>query len=234
LTFDVASIKVAPPGGRSFGTKGGPGTPDPERITYTNLTLQGLLRDAYKVQQVIGPGWLEQERFDIIAKVPKGTKSPQVRQMLQTLLKERFRVVAHTESREFSVYELVVGKNGFKLKESAQDPKSAAGQPAEDGSAGFEIIDGKHVRATFSKEPIGILLAYLGGSEDRPVLDKTGLTGRYDFTLEYAPDGSPAEVSGSFPTFRSAIEQLGLKLQPSKAQLDVLIVESAERTPTPN
>src|SRR5947199_8073741 len=97
--FEVASVKVAPPrdgpGPRYAGTRGGPGTDDPGRISYTNLSLKNLLMNAWdmKTYQVTGPSWMELEyRYDIVAKVPEGATKEQVKLMLLSLLKERFKL----------------------------------------------------------------------------------------------------------------------------------------------
>ena len=134
LEFEVASVKPAAPqtGGRVFvGRQGGPGTPDPGRVTYTNVALKNLITMAYDVKpyQVTGPDWLETERFDIQAKLPQGATKEQANMMMQNLLAERFKLSFHKVTKEFPLYELVVGKNGPKLKASVEDPGAAAAVP---------------------------------------------------------------------------------------------------------
>jgi uncharacterized protein (TIGR03435 family) len=104
--------------------RGGPGTADPERMTWSGATLQALLISAYgvKTDQISGPGWLESERYDVEAKVPPGSTRPQSILMLQNLLADRFRLTLHKDTKEFSVYELTVAKDGPKLKPSPPDP----------------------------------------------------------------------------------------------------------------
>jgi len=131
LTFEVASIKPAAPmvaGRMTFGSRGGPGSADPGHLTYNNLSLKNLLVNAYGVKsyQVTGPAWLDSERFDIVAKIPEGTTKDQVKIMLQNLLKERFKLEVHHETKELPMYALVVGKNGPKMKESPEDPPAPA------------------------------------------------------------------------------------------------------------
>jgi uncharacterized protein (TIGR03435 family) len=131
-TFEVASVKPAEPqsaGMIRIRMSGGPGTPDPGQLTYTNVSLKNILMNAYAVKgyQLSGPKWLDSERFDIVAKVPMGTTKEQFRLMLQNLLAERFKLVLHHETKELPMYALVVGKRGAKLKESVDDDATPSG-----------------------------------------------------------------------------------------------------------
>jgi len=285
LTFEVASVKPAAPpesGGRMFmGGRGGPGTPDPGRITWTNATLKILLTIAYDVKnyQVNGPAWIDTERYDIIAKVPDGATKEQVNVMWQNLLKERFGMVLHHESKEFQVSELVVAKGGAKLKETELDPNAPplAPPPPPSGPPGPPKLDkngfpemngpglmimiqpgaagGPVAHMGARAQPISGLATMLGNQLNRPVVDKTGLTGKYDFNLEYTPDMNglpglpppppglagpapappPTEASAPGSNLAAAIEQqLGLRLVSGKAKLDVVVVDKAEKTPSEN
>lgn len=134
LTFEVASVKPAAPptpGRMQIMMRGGPGTSDPGQATFSNVTQRMLLAKAYGVQdyQISGPGWLDSERYEIVAKVPKGTTEEQFKVMLQNLLADRFKLTLHHETKDLPRYELVVAKNGPKLKE-------AAAALAGDGTAG--------------------------------------------------------------------------------------------------
>lgn len=281
LTFEVASVKPAAPpaadGRMFFGGRGGPGTPDPGQITWTNATLKTLLTIAYDVKnyQVNGPAWLDTERYDIIAKVPEGATKEQVNVMWQNLLRERFGMVVHHDSKEFQVDELQVAKGGSKLKETTLDPNAPPpppptgppGPPKLDKN-GFPEMNGPglmmliQVGATGGPvghmvaraQPLSQLVTTLGNQLNRPVVDKTGLTGKYDFNLEYTPDMSrmpppPLGLAGPGPApgapgdnasepgsnLAAAIQQqLGLRLVGSKAKLDVVVVDKAERVPTEN
>jgi len=131
--FVVASIKPAAPqtsGQFRVSMRGGPGTPDPGQLTYTNVALMNVLVNAYGVKeyQINGPKWLSSERFDITAKIPMGATKEQFKMMLQNLLAERFKLALHHETKELPLYALVVGKGGPKLKESVED--AAAPSPA--------------------------------------------------------------------------------------------------------
>lgn len=216
LEFEVASIKPwAPPsgggrGGMMMGMRGGPGSPDPGQIHYSGLPLKFLLANAYDVRpyQVNGPAWLDMERFDIVAKVPPGATKEQVRVMLQNLLADRFGVKLHHDSKESSVYEMVVDKNGPKFKPTTMPDE--AGAPKPDGPPpapgppkldknGFPQLDraglimmmnmgpnGPRSRMVAKGQTLEQLAQMLGNQLNRPVVDKSGLTGKYDFTLEFA------------------------------------------------
>jgi uncharacterized protein (TIGR03435 family) len=264
LAFEVASVKPSPPvppNGRAyFGpSHGGPGTTDPQQITWSYATMKNLLMTAYdvKVYQINGPQWMSAERYDVIAKVAAGATKEQVRVMWQNLLAERFGVVLHHESKDFKVEELVVAKGGPKFKETTMDVTGdigAAGPPTmKNGellSAGMvsTISPGStpKARTVARAQPIAPLAVMLTNQLDCPVLDKTGLTGRYDYTLEFSlrsslPPPSPGpethgdNASDPGPDITSALEQqLGLRLVSSRAKLDVLVIDKAEKSPTAN
>ena len=185
------------------------------------------LRDS----QVTGaPGWTDnlgrQQLFDIAARTP-GESTPtldQVRPMLQVLLADRFQLKFHREGKELLVYELVVGKNGPKLKESVTDGKPA-GEPL--------TISGSNIRANYVNKSIADLIAIIHRQVDRPIVDKTGLTGRYDFILEYTvnnPEVAPVNSPDADRSIFSALqEQLGLKLVAAKDSTEIFVIEHAER-----
>jgi len=298
-SFEVASIKPAAPmqpGRMMIGTRGGPGTSDPGQMTFTNNSLRDLIQNAYDVKsyQITGPSWIETERFDILAKVPKNTPKEQAKLMLQSLLADRFKLVLHHSSKELPMYALVVAKNGPKLKEAAPEP---APTPGEDAPGGPGISPGSG-RITVGKDgvpqfphgaPRGAMMMTMGGMNgtmhmgakaqtmarfaetlnmqvDRPIVDMTGLTGKYDIALEFAPDfgrmqtkmaamggggmmvqgsggegpgggpaASPDGPGAGGPTIFSALqEQLGLKLEPKKGPVDILVIDSANKVPTEN
>ena len=139
-SFEVASVKPAAPITGNFirvGMRGGPGTPDPGQITYTNVTVKNVLTIAYGVKsfQISGPGWLDSERYDIVAKLPRGATKAEFMVMLQNLLAERFKLTLHREKKELPMYALVVGKNGPKLKESVDGPAPKEGGPVDGPAA---------------------------------------------------------------------------------------------------
>ena len=271
LTFEVASVRpsapVPPSGGVYFGpARGGPGTPDPGQITWSYASMKAMLLTAYdaKNYQINGPAWLDTERYNVIAKVPAGATTEQVRAMWQNLLAERFGLTVHHEPKEFQVEELVIGKGGPKLKETSWDaaaplppgpPQRKNGELISPGvvSTIFPGVS-PHAHTVAKAQPISQLAVMLSNQLGRPVLDKTGLTGKYDFTLEYRidlsgyqlpppPPGAPGpaaatpgdSASDPGPDLAAAVQQqLGLGLVAGKAKLDVVVVDKADKVPTEN
>jgi uncharacterized protein (TIGR03435 family) len=262
-TFEVASVKpvvVPTTGGVYFGpARGGPGTSDPEQITWTYARLIDMLMTAYEVKtfQISGPSWMSSERYNVVAKVPEKSTKEQVNVMWQNLLAERFGVVLHHESKEFQVEELVVGKDGHKLKDTTVEDPNAEGPPKMENGVlkgpGFVTMirmgsGGPSAHTVAKAQNLSRLLVLVGNNVGRPVLDKTGLTGKYDFELEYTPNippgqllppgGAPAPAdTASEPGLNIADalqKQLGLRLIANKAKLDVLVIDNAEKAPTAN
>ncbi len=283
LQFDVASVKPAapqPPGRMMMGMRGGPGTPDPGQVTFTNMPLSRIIMNAYNVKsfQVSGPSWLDSERFDITAKIPQGATKEQFHAMLQNLLAERFKLKAHNEQKEVPIYALTVARGGLKIKESPKDAPAGAsdagsplpppppGPPAmgrdgvphmPPGGRGELVSIGPNgFRMQGAHETMATLADVLSNQLGRPVIDNTGLTAKYDYTLNFSPEGlpgmrglpmpmgapvgaAPASEGGheaeSGPSIFSAVqEQLGLKLESRKGPVDLIVVDSAEKTPTEN
>jgi uncharacterized protein (TIGR03435 family) len=287
--FEVASVKPAAPivGNRVMvGMRGGPGSSDPGQITYNNVTVKNLLMNAYGVKgfQISGPGWLDSERYDIVAKVPRGATKEQFMVMLQNLLTERFKLTLHRERKDLPMYALVVGKNGPKMKESVEDAAPKGGEPADGPAAvmgthtvdrdGFPVLSpaaagrtavslalmNGNVRMTASKQPMSGLAEDLSRQLDLPVVDMTGLTGKYDFTLYFSPEAlvgmrlgappapgpPPGEGGGGVPDasapdaqsnpsiFTALQEQLGLKLEQRKGPVDLLVIDHLEKVPVEN
>ena len=289
--FEVVSVKPAAPitGNRiSVMMRGGPGSPDPGQITYTNVTLKNVLMNAYGVKgfQISGPSWLDSERYDIVAKLPRGATKAQFMVMLQNLLAERFKLTLHREKKDLPMYALVVGKNGPKLKESVDEPAPKegdapkAGGPADGpvvmgrmamGKDGFPVLPpgaggrgstaimlmNGNARMTATKQSMAGLAEMLSGQLDLPVVDMTGLTGKYDYTLYFAPEGGlgmklgmlappPGEGGGGAPMasapdaqsspnlFSALQEQLGLKLEQRKGPVDLLVIDHLEKAPVEN
>jgi uncharacterized protein (TIGR03435 family) len=219
---------------------------------------------AYDVKnyQVNGPAWLDSERYDVVAKVPAGATKEQVNVMWQNLLAERFGVKLHREPKEFQVEELVIARGGSKLKETDWDPaaplppgppQSKNGELSSPGmvTAIMFSANGPNARTVARAQPLSKLTEMMTNQIRRPVLDKTGLNGKYDFKLEYTidlsgfplppgasgpPPAAPAAgASDPGPDLAAAVQQqLGLRLMPSKANLDVLVIDKAEKVPTDN
>lgn len=208
---------------------------------------------AYDVKeyQVKGPAWITTERYDVIAKVPSGATPEQVKIMWRSLLAERFGVILQHEPKDFKIEELVVGKGGPKLKETSLDPallldpgrpKMENDQLVRPGQVTFIGVNG-HAHTTAKGQSLSRLTTMLSNTLDRPVLDKTGLSGKYDFELDFkidmrpGPPGGPSssDIANEGPDLPAAVEQqLGLKLVAGQANLDVLVIDQAEKTPTAN
>lgn len=263
--FDAVSVKPAPPpdgrGGRRVGMSGGPGTKTPDRINFENIGLVGIIGKAYDVKyyQISGPSWFDSERYDIVANVPPGTTVEQFRVMLQDLLADRFHLKLHKETKEMSIYSLGIARNGPKLKKAMPDPPpdpndAADGAPMAGGGKMAKDADGYPIlrpgmtmaitstpAGSFArlanKEHMQWLVDMLAGQTRRPVVDATGLTEEYDFSLSWIPrppDAPPAEDAIGPDIFTALQQQLGLKLEPKKGPIEVLIVDRAEKVPTAN
>lgn len=255
--FEAAVVRrFAPgPGGFSVRTEGGPGTTDPTRLTLENLTLKRLLMMAYDLGEsaIEGPSWLDGERYQIQATIKPDATIPEVNEMLKNLLIERFNIAAHFQTKTGSHYELVATKRGSKLRpaldrtDAGADAGTLAYQPGlmlprdRDGfltfPPGFSVPRGfpfqfgdsaglSHavwVRATMTD-----LCNFLETQLRIPVLDKTGLTGMYDYNLEYG-------LGALAPDLVTAIqEQLGLKLDAKKGPYEVLVIDHVDVIPGEN
>lgn len=238
VEFDAASLK--PSGPQSVRMENS----DPVMYSYSGATLWDLLFKAWKLadydKQISGPAWLREDSFDLIAHFPQGTTGEDFRTMLQKLLVERFRLLVHTETHDLPVYALLIGKNGPKLRETTPAsserkgddcfPRLREGKP--DIAVG-NMADGRRCLAA-QQETIATLLDMLRTAVDRPLVDRTGLTGRYDFQLEFSRELSDEPFAPEAPDIFTAIQQLGLRLQSSREPYKVLVVDHAERVPFAN
>jgi len=187
---------------------GGPGDPnDPGRVNWENVSLRDMLRAAYGLRdyQISGPDWMNSTRFNVVAKLPPGTTRDQYALMWQALLKERFGLAAHRETKDLPAYALVVAKGGPKLPEAKDDPPMTAdgggpGGPRGGGGFGGPRGGGPMRNGMMMMRGLGHLEAkgipvsqfvdIMSRQLDRPVEDQTGLKGDYDFKLDYTPDES--------------------------------------------
>ncbi len=251
LTFEVASIKPSDPDARGVRFELTPGG----GMRATNVRLRQLIEWAYDVRSFQisgGPGWLNSEGYDILAKPPRSAEAEdapgtppsaedrkrfqeQLRQRIQALLAERFQLVIHRETKEMPVYALTVAKNGPKFKEASGD-QHKVGIRAGRGEIAAESAD--------MNAFINILASRVG----RPVLDQTGLKGIYDFKLEWTPEmgegmmkggpldkaeGAPAPDLSGPSIFTALQEQLGLRLEAQKGPAEVIVIDRVEK-PTGN
>jgi uncharacterized protein (TIGR03435 family) len=225
-SFEVATIKPAAPSNDGHTHINYP--PD-DRFSAQNITLSALMQWAYGMpenQILDGPSWLSSTRFDIQAKAdPDQIKSltfEQLRelkqQMLQSLFADRFHLKVHQETRVLPAYDLAVAKGGVKL------------QPSK--SNGRSIGMG---RTHFNAEGLtsDLIAEELSKITGRVVVDKTKLAGRYDLKMQWTPDDAPATDDSAPSLFTAIQEQLGLKLEPAKEPVPVLVVDRVEQ-PTPN
>jgi uncharacterized protein (TIGR03435 family) len=239
IAFEVASIKPASP--QPMGRMLTGMNTDGSMLRYSNASLKDVIRMAYRVQdtQVEGPDWLSNARFDIQAKLPDGSTRDQVPEMLQTLLADRFKLALQSDIKERRIYALVVGKGGPKLKaaDSANDVAPRAGVAMTMGSEGVHV--------TTPAATLTALAETISRFSDRPVVDMTGIPGRYDFDLVFSPDtlgalpasrsGGASEALGTSSTsIYESVRDYGLKLEPRKAPMNVLRIDHIERTPTEN
>jgi uncharacterized protein (TIGR03435 family) len=194
------------------------------RLRATNVTLAEMIRQAYRAKyfQVSGgPGWVSTERFHIEAKAAGEPTRDQMLDMLRALLEERFQLKVRREVREGNVYELVAARSGPKLKASTAESsflRLYRHTPPELPGVSYSIHAQKVSMARLADD--------LTGTMARPVLDRTGISGEFDFKIDYAVEGH-AEVGPSM--FTALQEQLGLRLQAAKAPVESLTIESAQR-----
>ncbi len=225
---------------------GGPGTKSPERIDYSGVTLKMLLDRAYGVgpSQIVGPGWLDTQRYVVAAKLPKGATAKELQLMLQQLLTERFQISLHHENRTLAVYELTVARNGPKLKPAEKLPEdkdqaemnAAAQKKAYAAMMAARGAGGPHLSFTLPRATAQQFAEKLSSYVGRPVRDRTQLAGLYAFELKWVPEGVylPSDAPSGPSIFAAVQEQLGLKLQPRDDQFDVLVIDKADKSPTSN
>ena len=211
-----------------------------DRIDFRYVTLRYCIEFAFRVEdyQISGPPWLADAHFEIEAKGPDGTRHAQLPDMMQALLRERFGLKIHRETKDLSALVLVVTKGGPKLQEA---PNAKDDADATFGmSMSYEGVGKMEVKratmATFAKT--------LSRFMHRPVVDLTGLNGRYDFDVNFSSEDSSGlaliTVNGERPesdsvvSIYTSIQKLGLKLEARKAPLDVIVVDEVYRTPTEN
>jgi uncharacterized protein (TIGR03435 family) len=217
--FEVASIRLSAPSAEGFSINGW-GT---DQFTARNATLQLLISFAYNVQfnQMEGePGWLNSQRYDIEAKSEGGhiLTFDQLQTPLRLLLEQRFHLAIHRYTKEAQGYALVVAKGGPKL------------QPSKEGEEPYGSINphGLESKATNLNGLAKMLVSPAG----RPIIDKTGIAGTYDFKLHYATVDHP---DPNLPDLFTAVqEQLGLKLVPQKVPVEILVIDHVDKIPTEN
>ena len=226
-SFDVASIKLSPPGREGGNSPFGDNIQaTPGSLTMRRITLKAGIAWAYHVfeYQVNGPEWIGSERYDIAAKAASPTTTAELRVMLQALLADRFQLTLHRQTKEMQAFVLTVGKNGPKFHESKTEGDSSI-QP-----------DPKAMSISVQRVPIAQMIDPLARMFQIPVIDMTGLKGRYDVTMniaKYIPQNG--EKMDPLSIIQTGLqEELGLKLEARKMPVDLLIVDHAEKGPVEN
>jgi uncharacterized protein (TIGR03435 family) len=236
--FDVASIRVTAPGNREGGgmkrdmKTGALVTISPDSVSIRNSTLRSITCWAYHVfdYQIKGPDWIGGERYDVMAKTAQPVAEEQLRRMMQTLLADRFKMVTHPESKEMQAYLLQIAKGGIKVKESTSGEGDMDVEPNQ-----------QKMQVTVRRAGISQLIDVLGNVFRAPIVDQTGLKGKYDATfdmMKYMAEMRPTD--GGAPPDPQAIvirglqEELGLKLEPKKMAVDLVVIDKAEKVPAEN
>jgi len=250
--FEVASVKPAldlrTAAGQHVGIK-----IDAVRADIGYWSIRQLILRAYGLPsyQLSGPEWMNSLRFDIAAKFPEGATEDQLPEMLQWLLAERFGLVAHSETKDLPVWALVAGKGGPKMKPTAPDPDEPArtrnvGRTLDnlwsyDKPFGLTAMTNHGQRLEFSKMPMDALAQILADRLREPVIDRTGLEGDYQVTLDFSSAALTSvrtALDTEAPDPGSAVfwaaQRLGLKLERRKAPITLLIVDHVEKVPTGN
>jgi uncharacterized protein (TIGR03435 family) len=220
--FQVASVKRAVPGPQGVWTNG-----SPDRIRMLNMSLKELISFAYDVKdyQVDARGWMEDEKYDVIAKVsddavklPWANRFALERLMTRTLLRERFKLALRQEKRDLPAFALVVDKTGPKIHELGPNPGDNV------------VADYRWGHLSAKQMPMSQLVDILAGQLDRPVIDLTGIHGVFDITLDWTPENAPTTALETKPSLPVALqEQLGLRLEARKSPVNVIVMDHAEK-----
>lgn len=252
LAFDVASVRE-----NRSGAEQGMLLPQGSQLNAQNYRLRPLIQFAYRVQPfalVGGPDWIDSARFDIAAKAtfepkraPAGTPPGEMEQMVQTLLAERFKLQVHRETREMPIYALVLarrdGRVGPRLRReadvcaalrnvTARGEKPLEIPPRADGRPACGMMGGGG-RLFAGGVTLAMLASALSPQAARVVVDRTGLSGYFEADIEFSPDAL-TNAASERPSFVTALEeQLGLRLEPARAPVEVLVIDRVER-PTEN
>ena len=271
-TFEVASVKPAPPPdgrGRSVTATGVPGSPygkDPGRFRAVNFSLPNLITMAYDIPfyRLSGADGLHMIMFNIEARMPVDTTKEQFEVMLQNLLADRFGLKVHWQTRQMALYELTVAKGGPKLKDGHPDTpvedgdaesqkKNVSSGPPKRGDDGYPVpppgnqrwmaIMGDKAIMRGHNETAADMASAFSNQVGSPVTDATGLSGMYDYTVQWSAAATSAlraaaPAAGSEPDgptlFQALQEQLGLKLESKKGPVQVLVVDHVDTKPTEN
>jgi uncharacterized protein (TIGR03435 family) len=228
LAFEVASIKPTPPefiGSKAFAPSSG------NNLSLQGMSLREMIQLAYTLSSDLvggGPGWVDGARYDVEARAEGKASQQQRLEMLKTLLAERFRLTYHYEPKGISTYVLTAGKNSPKMKERKPGDGGEPSGIRDTGSLHYVCRDTS--MAWFARYLESTVLS-------RPVADKTGLSGTYDFDLSWRPDDSQfkgrfagsREAQSDLPDLYTALKDIGLKLETVKSLVPFLRIDHAEK-----
>jgi uncharacterized protein (TIGR03435 family) len=222
--FEVASLKVSAPGG---GRRGERIEASPGSLIMGHVRFVTAVRWAYHVleYQVSGPGWIEDERYDIVAKAAAPVEESELRKMLQTLLAERCGLTIHRSTKEMQAYVVTVGKNGPKMQQSTTE--------------GPMSVKPNGLILTIERADLDEVAAMATQPLRGPVVNATGLKGRWDLKLDAAPYLADAANVKELPemvglAITAAREQLGLNVESKKVPVEMIVIDHAEKTPVDN
>jgi len=226
--FEVASVKPVDLSKLGDAIFMNLGTVRREEVTFGNATLNDCIRFAYNMAsdaQIAGPDWIKSKQllYDVVAKGTPGASREQLQAMMQALLAERFKLVTHREQKEMSYLALVPAKNGPKIRSVKDVPDGFRGTNYEGRINNILQMPG---------------LAYLLSrfETERPIIDRTGLSGMYEVKLEWTPSRQTqnADTAPGPSLFTAVTEQLGLKLEARKGPVEILVVDRSEKVPAEN
>jgi len=221
--WEVATVRPSDPDEKeqSFAVRG-------RHVMIKRQTVETMLMVGYglqKTQIANAPDWVKSQSFDVDG-VPDAEGQPSVQQfqsMVRKLLVERFGLKMHTEQREMAAYALTIAKGGEKLTPTKSDPNALPNQEVHGGDAGRQLKF-----TNVSMDDFALMMLY---EVDKPLVNRTGLKGRYDFSVTFTKDESrvPAGSNSAPGLFTAMQEQLGLKLEAVKAPVDVLVIDEVQR-----
>ena len=259
LEFEVASVRG--PTHPSVGTtKGGPGTSDPEHISFTHVSMGRLIAIAFRKNpdEVVAPDWAYDRNretvpvYDIEAKVSPGATQEQLSEMMRNLMTGRFHLAYHFVRKDFDGYEILVGKGGSKLSPATPTVGTPALGPDPEGRDrdGYPVLPPGHpsfrssgldgrLKTTVRSEPVSVLERLLQAPLSLPgnvvhIVDHSGLTGLYDFKFEYEVIHTEQGFDDQRESILTGLASLGLTLKQTKIPVDVLVIDHLDQTPTEN
>jgi uncharacterized protein (TIGR03435 family) len=247
--FEVASIKASDPNPSSPMFIGM--SADHAMVKYTNITLRDCICGAYRVRdfQITGPGWITSARFEINAKLPSGASTDLIPEMLQALLASRFNLEVRREMKEQNVYALIAAEGGARLKPAAGVDADSPMALGPDGKPRPPMQYGFAPGGMFIKTPsasIASLVWLISRFTARPVVNMTGIEGQYSFDLTFAPDAVDWSATGlreaddatmtaePAASVFDAVKKFGLRLEPRKLPIEMLVITHIEKMPTEN